>query len=221
MKTFFITGTDTGCGKTYITCKLLEYFAKLGKKAFALKPIATGGFVDTDGSLINEDVLSLTNQNEQNSFSINYPINGWLFPSPISPHLAAKEMDQTISVQEILNFCKSEQFSELDYLLIEGAGGLLVPLNDEETWLDFLKAMNIPIILVVGMRLGCINHALLTDSVLQTHQISCTGWIANCIDPTMLALQDNIQTLSQKIKIPLIDIVHLSSSISTPKLSFF
>lgn len=215
MKTFFITGTDTECGKTYVTCKLLEHLTQKQKKAFALKPVGSGSSQDTAGNWVNDDISNLTSYNERTLNPLNQPINGWLFPSPISPHLAAKEVSQHLSAQDLATFCNNKKFSTLDYLLIEGAGGLLVPLNDEETWLDFLKIMNIPVILVVGMRLGCINHALLTDSVLQAHQIPCEGWIANCIDSTMIARKENIDTLSKKMKMPLIDIIeHGSTSIS-------
>ncbi|WED44297.1 dethiobiotin synthase [Legionella cardiaca] len=199
MKSFFITGTDTNCGKTYVTCQLLDYLKQSKKRSLAIKPIASG-CIEDNGQLINEDISSL----EKHNSNSRYPINGWKFPSPISPHLAAKEVNAYVSAKEIAAFCQNEQYKTLEYLLIEGAGGLLVPLNDEETWLDFLKLLNTPIILIVGMKLGCINHALLTASVLQHHKLHCIGWIANCVDREMLALSDNIATLSQKMPMPLL-----------------
>jgi dethiobiotin synthetase len=107
-------------------------------------------------------------------------------------------------VKEIAHFCLQKSFSNHDYLLIEGAGGLLVPLNEKETWLDFLTTMQIPAILVVGMRLGCLNHALVTDTVLKSNQIPYLGWIANCLDQNMLFLAENIATLSKKMSVPLL-----------------
>lgn len=199
MKPYFITGTDTDCGKTYVTCQMLDYLKKQQKDVLALKPVASGCF-ERNGQLQNEDVLRLKEYNPKTS----YPINAWQFPSPISPHLAAKKVGSHLTVTEIAQFCLHEQYTNLDYLLIEGAGGLLVPLNDEETWLDFLKLTQMPVILVVGMRLGCINHALLSDALLKSNQIPCAGWVANCLDNEMLALSENIATLVLKMHMPLL-----------------
>ncbi|KTD08272.1 dethiobiotin synthase [Legionella jamestowniensis] len=199
MRAFFITGTDTNCGKTYVTCQILDYLTQLEKKGMAIKPLASG-CIEKNGELINEDVLHLQKHNKQ----VNYPVNNWKFRLPISPHLAARAESIELTAHEIAAFCQQEYYKTLDYLFIEGAGGLMVPLNDEETWLDFLKLTRIPVILVVGMKLGCINHALLTTSVLQQHNIPFSGWIANCLDKDMLALSENIATLSEKISAPLL-----------------
>lgn len=215
MKRYFITGTDTDCGKTYVTCQLLSYFNNQEKKALALKPVASG-CQEKNGQLLSEDVLRLQKYNKNS----HYSISGWQFAPPISPHLAAKEINCKLSVDKIAKFCLDKQFNELDYLLIEGAGGLLVPLNDEETWLDFLTLTKIPVILVVAMRLGCINHALLTDSVLKTNQITCAGWIANCLDKGMLALSENIATLSLKMHMPLLATIPYSSNQQTNPAGF-
>ena len=199
MKRYFITGTDTDCGKTYVTCQLIDYFKERGQRVIAVKPVATGCFEEA-GQLISEDVLHLQRHNDP----IQQQICPWRFKPPISPHLAAAEVGQRISAQAIADFCYDDVFSKFDYQLIEGAGGLMAPLNDHETWLDFLSCSHIPVILVVGMRLGCINHALLTELALTTHKINCVGWVANCLDHSMLALSDNIATLAGKIKWPLL-----------------
>lgn len=199
MKRYFITGTDTNCGKTYVTCQFLNGLNQRQKRALALKPVASG-LVEHNNLFYNEDVALLQQHNRHSSRLIN----GWQFPSPVSPHLAAKEADVTLSVEAIAAFCLDKQYEHLDYLLIEGAGGLLVPLNDQETWLDFLKLTQIPVILVVGMRLGCLNHALLTDFVLKVEQIPCMGWVANCLDQEMKKLAENIDTLKSKMHIPLL-----------------
>jgi dethiobiotin synthetase len=202
MTSYFITGTDTDCGKTYVTCQLLDYFKAQKKRALALKPVASG-CSEYKGQMQSEDVLNLQKHNCDSSYSIN----NWLFVPPISPHLAAKAMNVRLSASEIATFCFNEQFSNFDPLLIEGAGGLMVPLNEEETWLDFLELTKIPVIVVVAMRLGCINHALLTDAVLKTKQIKAQGWIANCLDENMLALDENIATLSLKMQMPLLAVL--------------
>ena len=116
---------------------------------------------------------------------------------PISPHLAARKAGDELTVKKIAQFC--DGFSNYDNLLIEGAGGLFVPLSDQETWLDFLKITGIPVILVVGIKLGCINHALLTDEVLRMHGIPCFGWIANHLDTNVLYPDGIIRTLMNKM----------------------
>ena len=199
MRRYFIVGTDTDCGKTYVTCQLLDYLKERGKRAFAVKPVASG-CLEQDGQLISEDVVLLQRHNghaEQQRCP-------WRFVSAISPHLAAEEAGELLSAEAIAAFCFDKTFDDFEYLLIEGAGGLMAPLNYHETWVDFLIGSKIPVILVVGMRLGCLNHALLTALALQVYQIDCIGWIANCLDKDMLAMSANINTLSGKLKWPLL-----------------
>ena len=199
MKRYFIIGTDTDCGKTYVSCALLDYFIQRDKRILALKPVASG-CVERDGELVSEDALQLQRHHGNESLDICH----WRFKPPISPHLAAEKYNQMISAQAILDYCNDEKFSHFDYLLVEGAGGLMAPLNGKETWLDFVSLSHIPVIMVVGMRLGCLNHALLTELALRTHQLHCVGWVANCLDKNMLELSANIATLSAKIRWPLL-----------------
>jgi len=199
MRKYFITGTDTDCGKTYVTCKLLRFFNNQGLTAQALKPVASGC---TD--FISEDVLAL----QQDNYHSEQIINRWSFVPPISPHLAAQQCKEQLSVQRIADFCQQECFQTFDRLLIEGAGGLMVPLNDHETWVAFVRLLSIPVILVVGMRLGCLNHALLTAEILKLKNLPCVGWIANCIDNNMLFLDENIATLSRLMPFPLLTTVN-------------
>lgn len=196
---YFITGTDTDCGKTYATCQLINFFKEKNKKILAIKPVASG-CIEQGDQLISEDVDRLNQQNGD----VQLQICPWRFKRPISPHLAAEEVGQCLSAQAIADFCDDKAFADFEYLLIEGAGGLMVPLNRDETWLDFLAYSQMPVILVVGMRLGCLNHALLTEFCLRAHNIPCVGWIANCIDKNMLALQENIKTLAEKMRLPLL-----------------
>ncbi|WP_298625985.1 dethiobiotin synthase [uncultured Legionella sp.] len=195
MKRYFITGTDTDCGKTYVTRKLTEFVPN----SAAIKPVASGcTFID--GELISSDAQELMHT----STLTMQQINPWRFKLPVSPHIAAKQDGTHLSADELAQYCTRLELPQTDTLFIEGAGGLMVPLNEEETWLDFLKCTEIPIILVVGMKLGCINHALLTSLVLKSNKLSCAGWIANCLDKDMLALEENIQTLKSKLDIPLL-----------------
>jgi dethiobiotin synthetase len=195
MNRYFVTGTDTDCGKTYVTTQLVNYFPH----AAAIKPIASG-CMEIDGELISSDAQQL----QQKTGLPLEVINPWRFKKPIAPHLAAKEEGINLSAQEIADYCLNLQLPGVQQLFIEGAGGLMVPLNEKETWIDFLKISQIPVILVVGMKLGCINHALLTEAALQAHDIPCTGWIANCLDSEMSALSANIDTLKNRLKAPLI-----------------
>ena len=111
-------------------------------------------------------------------------------------------MVKWFELKEGFHFCNQSVFTAHDYLLIEGAGGLMVPLNAEETWVDFIRVSQIPVLLVVGMRLGCLNHALLSDAVLQQQALPYVGWIANCLDNNMMALSENIMTLQEKMSKP-------------------
>lgn len=209
MRRYFIIGTDTNCGKTYVTCQLLDYLQKRDKRAIAIKPVASG-CMEEDGELINEDVLHLQHYN-------GFPqkiISPWCFKSPVSPHLAAAEEGKVISAQRVAEFCYDKSFDDTDYLLIESAGGLLSPLNSHETWLDVLSYSQIPVILVVGMKLGCLNHALLTTLALKTQGIECVGWIANCFDTDMLVLPENITTLTAKLNWPLLATINYKGQIT-------
>ncbi|WP_454780834.1 dethiobiotin synthase [Legionella sp. WA2022007384] len=194
MNRFFITGTDTDCGKTYVTARLANYFPA----SAAIKPVASG-CMELDEQLVSSDAQYL----QKNSISLDV-INPWRFKWAVSPHIAAQSEGVRLCVNEIADYCLNVQIDGIENLFIEGAGGLMVPLNDHETWIDFLKSTGIPVIFVVGMKLGCINHALLTEAVLRTNNIQCMGWIANCIDPNMQALSANIDTLSQKLTSPLL-----------------
>lgn len=199
MPSFFITGTDTDCGKTYVTCQLLDYFNHQGMTTQAIKPIASGCVMQY-GRLISEDVTCLQRHNADSK----QIINRWAYLEPIAPHLAAGLHGERLSAKDVVTFCSDSSYQRFDNLLIEGAGGLLVPLNEDETWLDVLRLSHNPVILVVGMRLGCINHALLTDAVLKINGIACVGWVANQLDNDMVFFDENLHTLREKMHMPLI-----------------
>lgn len=209
MKRYFITGTDTDCGKTYVTARLTQFYPR----SAAIKPVASGCYVE-DRQLISADARQL----EQHSSLTMEEITPWRFALPVSPHIAAIKEGVSLKVQEIADYCLNLQLHDRDKLFIEGAGGLLVPLNKHETWVDFLKLTKIPVIMVVGMKLGCINHALLTAAALCLNQIECVGWIANCLDPDMLALEENIDTLKNHLDYPLLSVIPYADVISDMNL---
>ncbi|KTD15683.1 Dethiobiotin synthetase [Legionella gratiana] len=204
MRRYFITGTDTDCGKTYVTTRLVDYFLN----AAAIKPIASG-CAEIENQLISSDAQLLQ---KNDKFHLDL-INPWRFKLPVSPHIAAENEGVRLSITEIADYCLNIHLEGIDQLFIEGAGGLMVPLNNTETWIDWLKITRIPVVFVVGMKLGCINHALLTEAALNAHQIECIGWIANCIDPNMQALSENINTLIHKLSSPLLATVPFGSDI--------
>jgi dethiobiotin synthetase len=168
-----------------------------GHSALGIKPVASG-CVWVDEQWVSEDACALASY----SAPIETQTPPWRLKNPISPHLAATADGVSITLESVLNYCADAERFHPDYLLIEGAGGLMAPLNFKETWLDFLKARQMPVILVVGMRLGCLNHALLTELALVSNGVCCAGWVANIMDKEMLALSDNIDTLKEKMKTP-------------------
>ncbi len=197
---YFVTGTDTGVGKTLISCALLYAFAAQGKSVAGMKPVAAG--CEEDG--LNEDVKSL--RAATNILASLGQINPYSFLHPVAPHIAAYNAGVQINFARIL-----ESFHELaaqaDVVIVEGAGGFQIPLNDTQDSADLVIALGIPVILVVGMRLGCLNHALLTLRAINDCGLQCAGWVANVIDADMLMLDENIQALQQRIKSPLLAVV--------------
>lgn len=204
---FFITGTDTHIGKTTVTCQLLTYLHEHGYRTQAIKPVASGCEHTREG-LRNDDALML-----QAHANVSLPytsVNPIALPDPISPNFAAERAGTTLSVHTILNAiqsCIAPASSTVDCILIEGAGGWLVPINDKETLADFAVALRLPVIVVVGLRLGCLNHTLLTIAQIQQTGLPLAGWIANCIDPDMAAQADNIDYLTRTLPCPRLAIV--------------
>jgi len=169
---YFIAGTDTGVGKTLVSCALLHGFAALGKSVVGMKPVAAG----CDERDQNEDVGQL--RAASNILASGGQINPYCFAQPVAPHLAARFTGIRINFARIM-----ESFSELnaqaDVVIVEGAGGFRVPLNDEQDSADLAVQLGLPIILVVGMRLGCLNHALLTVEAIVARGLTLAGWVAN------------------------------------------
>ncbi len=199
-KKFFITGTDTDVGKTFCTVALLHAFAKLQLRVVGMKPVAAGAAVGG----VNDDVVALLAAS--NVAADIADINPYCFVRAIAPHIAAAEENCTISIAHIQQ-CLQRLCAQSDVVLIEGAGGFLVPLDANNSMADLAVALEAPIILVVGMRLGCLNHALLTAEAIRARGLKLVGWIANCIDPAMPAQLENIKTLEDRLNTPLLGIM--------------
>jgi dethiobiotin synthetase len=195
---YFITGTDTNAGKTWATIALMRYFKQQGKTVVGMKPVAAG-CSNQNGKLKNEDALLIQ---ENASFKIDYDlINPYAYELPVSPHIAG-----TTNPVKLTNI--AEHFTVLkelaEIVVVEGAGGWYAPLNDHEDISDLAKALALPIILVVAIKLGCINHAKLTYLAIQHSGVPCAGWIAVCVDPDMLKLDENIDTITTALDVPLL-----------------
>lgn len=196
----FITGTDTGIGKTVTTLALMRALQAEGFSVAGMKPVASGA-QRIDGRLRNEDALAL-----QAAASRHWPyelINPCVFELPVSPHLAAAEAGQAVDFALAEARLRTLRTSA-DWVLVEGVGGWLAPLSEARTVADFAIALGLPVVLVVGMRLGCLNHALLTVQSMARSGVRCVGWIANCLDRNMLFLEANIATLTRSIPLPLL-----------------
>ena len=196
MHSFFITGTDTNIGKTAITCSLIAKCIEEGFRAGGMKPVAAGCHIE-NGYMISDDVKKII---EVSNVDLNIKeINPYSFEPPIAPHISFKSNE--IDINLIKKYLRSFE-NKMDYLFIEGVGGYAVPLTKTFTTADLVESLDIPVILVVGMKLGCINHTLLTvESILNKKQKLC-GWVANRIDGDMQAYEENFFFLKEKIKAP-------------------
>ena len=192
MKKFFITGTGTGIGKTYITSAILKNIL-LRKKIIGIKPIAAGFNQDS----INEDVQTLLDC--QPSINDHHKINFYSLKKSVSPHIGTEEEGMQIDFNLIKQKINDLE-KEYDRILIEGVGGLLSPVDQSRTNLDLIRHLDTPVIVIIGLKLGCINDALLTQHALQSNGIKVAGWIGNQIDPEMDEFDKNIEYLQQNIK---------------------
>ena len=207
-KVLFITGTDTDIGKTLIATGLLEAANSQGKKTAAIKPVAAG-CNDTGEGPQNEDALML--QAAANTELSYQQVNPVALDEPMAPHIAAKEQGKRLSADRLTGFCRGITMLPVDLVVIEGAGGWRVPINNRESMAEIPKQLNAEVVLVVGLKLGCINHALLTAQAIRSDGLKIAGWVANTMNEDMLRLDENIDTLKQLINEPCLGVI--------PKLS--
>jgi len=200
---YFITGTDTDVGKTWIALGLLTALEQKGFSTLAMKPVACG-CQSTNGAYRNDDALKLQ---LRASVSIPYElVNPYAFPAPIAPQFAARENGRQIDLNHIKQIYQQHKY-KADFIIMEGVGGWLVPLTAHQTTADMVRDLEVPVILVAGIRLGCLNHTLLTEAAIRHEGILLAGWIANCIDKNCLEIENNIATLQERLNAPLLGVV--------------
>lgn len=201
-KTFFVAGTDTEVGKTFASCALLEAANAMGKKTMGLKPVAAG-CEEVDGEWKNEDAIAL-----QAHMSCELPysqVNPVALKTPASPHIAAHLDNKTVSCSRLVGFCRGALMARPDFALVEGAGGWRVPVSPRETMADLARQLDYPVILVVALRLGCLNHAMLTAEAIRRDGLKIAGWVANRVSETPMSFEEeNIATLKSVLGAPML-----------------
>jgi dethiobiotin synthetase len=196
---FFVTGTDSGVGKTLVACALLRAFADAGKSAVGMKPVSAGS---ESGRWADVEALA-------GASSVRAPANlanSYAFAPAIAPHIAADLAGVRIEI-ETIGRAYEELCRRAEVVVVEGVGGFLVPLNSRDTGADLARRLALPVVLVVGMRLGCLNHALLTRAQIQAGGLRCAGWVGNCIAHDMPHLDANIRALEERLDCPLLGAV--------------
>ena len=196
---FFIAGTDTDVGKTLVAAGLLDAANKRGLSTVAQKPVAAGCHRTAEG-LRNDDALLL-----QQTMSLKLPyeqVNPVAFEPAIAPHIAAEQAGKRLLVSQLVGYCRGVLMRRADLTIIEGAGGWRVPLNRAETLAGLARELDLPVILVVGMKLGCINHALLTVEAIARDGLPLAGWVANQLNSDMPCYQENVLSLKSLIRAP-------------------
>ncbi len=202
-KGFFVTGTDTGVGKTVITAALIQSLAQQGFRVAGMKPVASGA-EKQDGILVNDDALTL--QGVANVAVTYDMVNPYVFVDPVSPNLAARHCGVRIDLDRIRHHYAALA-EGTDFVMVEGVGGWRVPLNESQAVSDMAATLDLPVILVVGMRLGCLNHAILTYESMMTSGARCLGWIANIMEAETRFVPEMIETLQRRINANLLGIV--------------
>jgi dethiobiotin synthetase len=197
-KGIFITGTDTGVGKTFVATALIRALVDAGVRVAAMKPVAAGASETPDG-LRNGDAVALAS-----AANVSAPyevVNPYCLAIPASPHIAAREAGFEIDIA-IIRRCLDKLASESDFVVCEGAGGWLAPISEVATMADIATELALPVVLVVGLRLGCLNHALLTARAVKSAGLPLAGWIANAIDPGFAHTGENVTTLTHLLGAP-------------------
>jgi dethiobiotin synthetase len=203
---FFVTGTDTGIGKTFVSASLLSALNASGRRAVGMKPIASG-CVMTPRGLRNDDAGILLDHSD--GTPAYESINPFALREAIAPHIAAREEGIEVSLEPIANaFAKLSEAA--DCIVVEGVGGWCAPLSDSLMQCDLAKSLRLPVILVVGLRLGCLNHAILSARAIHGDGCDLIGWIGNGIDPAMQRVRENIDALRERLPAPCVGILPYS-----------
>jgi len=216
-QSYFVIGTDTNVGKTYVASAFVKHFTAQGLKTVGMKPVASGCELNVKNELINEDVTALISAS--NITADLDLINPYHFAPAIAPHIAAEQAGVHIDL-EVIQQAYTQLVCLADMLIVEGAGGFCVPLNKTQTLADLAVLLNIPMILVVGMRLGCINHALLTVEAIQARGLKLAGWIANEIEPNFAMFDENLSSLQQRIDAPCLSVVRWQGELNMTANNF-
>lgn len=196
---YFVTGTDTDCGKTTVAAGLLHAARLAGLSTAAVKPVASGCLAGPDG-LRNADALALLGEC---SLPLSYAqVNPFAFLPAIAPHVAAQESGQQLTVDALADAVRSVLELGAELTIVEGAGGWRVPLGQGVNLSELPRALGLPVILVVGVRLGCINHAYLSAEAIQRDGLQLAGWVANIVDPQMSRRDDTLRTLTEGLQAP-------------------
>lgn len=199
----FVTGTDTGVGKTLVSAALLHTLARHHSRVVGMKPVAAG-LVQSQGEWVAEDALALRAASTVAvAPRLDCPV---MLPEPLSPHLAAARAGRHVAVAGLVEAYR-ELRAQADVVVVEGSGGWRVPLNQHETMADLAAALALPVVLVVGLRLGCLNHALLTAEAIRADGLTLAGWVGNSLDPAMACREENIDTLRQRLAAPLLGVL--------------
>jgi len=206
----FVTGTDTGVGKTLIACALVRALRAAGRRVGVMKPVASGSRRTAQG-LRNADALALM-------AAAGVPpehygaVNPFCFEPPVSPHIAAEEAKIEIDIGTIAHQCDQIR-GDCEWMVVEGAGGWLAPVNARQTMSDLARALSLPALLVVGLKLGCLNHAQLSWRAIRSDRVPLAGWVASAIDPDMSRVAENLDTLARVLGEPPLAVVpHLQKA---------
>ena len=201
---FFVTGTDTEVGKTLVSGALILKLREQNKHVVGFKPVVAGTYLEANGKPLNEDLETLRIASHLSPEELN--LCPYVLDTPAAPHIAAAQLGLQLNLATIIKAYELINI-QAESVVVEGAGGFLIPLNTTEDLSDFAAQINLPVILVVGMRLGCINHALLTVEAIESRKLKIAGWVANSLSSKMDLLEDNIQALQTRIHAPFLGLI--------------
>lgn len=203
MRGLYVTGTDTGAGKTRVAAALVAALRQAGLRAAGMKPVASGS-ATTDASLRNEDALALA---AASGLDLPYAtVNPYAYADPIAPHLAAADAGRPVELEPIAA-AAAELAAAAGALVVEGVGGWMAPLGATLMQADLVRRLGLPVVLVVGLRLGCLNHALLSARAIAADGCTLLGWIGSAVDPAMLRRDDNLATLHARLPAPCLGVL--------------